>query len=199
VPRPLAIRNAHPRLSVPRAAVARLIALLDERFEILPADLPHLIRGSSQVSGLRFQVSGRASPVPPGELSLVFLTDPALAKIHADFMDDPTATDVITFEGDPAAGLAGEICVSADTAAKYVGARLVRARGRAQGAPLQGAFAAELTLYVVHGWLHLAGYDDLRPARKRRMRAAEARAMKILAAANAIPAFRLRAARAARR
>jgi probable rRNA maturation factor len=45
-------------------------------------------------------------------------------------------------------------------------------------------------LYVVHGWLHLAGYDDLEPAKKRRMRAAEARAMKLLRTAQAVPAFK---------
>ena len=57
---------------------------------------------------------------------------------------------------------------------------------------LQDTFATELTLYVVHGWLHLAGYDDLQPAKKRKMRAAEARAMKLLMAAEAIPPFRLK-------
>jgi probable rRNA maturation factor len=108
----------------------------------------------------------------------VFLTDAALARLHGDFLADPTTTDVITFEGDPLAGLAGEICVSADTARAYA-----RKHGR--------DFAAELTLYLVHGWLHLAGYDDLLPARKRRMRAAEARALRLLAAAGALPAFRL--------
>jgi probable rRNA maturation factor len=46
-------------------------------------------------------------------------------------------------------------------------------------------------LYVIHGWLHLAGYEDLQPARKRRMRAAEKRAMTLLQAAAAVPAFRL--------
>ena len=158
--RELAIRNAHPRLTVPRAALARAIAVLDEH----AADF--------------------LGGCPAGELSLVFLTDPALAKIHADFMDDPTATDVITFEGDALAGLAGEICVSADTARKYVGS--------AQAATLQQAFATELTLYVIHGWLHLAGYDDLVPAKKRKMRAAEARAMKLLVAAKAVPAFRVK-------
>jgi probable rRNA maturation factor len=35
-------------------------------------------------------------------------------------------------------------------------------------------------LYVAHGWLHLAGYDDLEPAARRRMRGAERRAMRIL-------------------
>jgi probable rRNA maturation factor len=167
VKRDVAIRNAHPRLKVPRAALANAIALLDEN-------------AGKFLGGC-----------PPGELSVVFLTDSALAKIHADFMDDPTATDVITFEGDATAGLAGEICVSADTAWKYVEGPAPAGPRSIRRSTLQDTFAAELTLYVVHGWLHLAGYDDLQPAKKRRMRAAEARAMKLLHAAEAIPAFRL--------
>ncbi len=153
--RDVSIRNAHPRLRLDRRGISAAIAVLDAH-------------GANFLGGC-----------PAGELSLVFLTDPAQAKIHADFMDDPTATDVITFEGDPAAGLAGEICVSADTAQAYARAH-------------RGDFSAELTLYLVHGWLHLAGYDDLQPAKKRRMRAAEARAMKLLRAAKALPVFRLR-------
>ncbi len=125
-----------------------------------------------------------ASRVPRGELSLVFLTDAALAQLHAEFLDDPTTTDVITFEGENALGLppealsAGEICVSVDTAAKYARVH-------------QREFSPELTLYLVHGWLHLVGYDDLVPAKKRAMRRAETRAMAVLQAANALPEFQL--------
>lgn len=173
--RTVAIRNAHRRLRFARADVAKAIGVLDAHAA--------KFRGGC----------------PPGELSLVFLTDAALAKIHGDFMDDPTATDVITFEGDAAAGLAGEICISADTAARYVGLPLAgtpqsakRKTARRQAPALQAAFSAELTLYLVHGWLHLAGYDDLQPAKKRLMRAAEKRAMTLLRAADAVPTFRLR-------
>jgi probable rRNA maturation factor len=195
--RDIAIRNAHPRLRVPRAAVAKAIALLDARFEMLPGDLTHLTLPRTRMAILKSRIENRESKIqgvcPPGELSIAFLTDPALAKIHGDFMDDPTATDVITFEGDVATGLAGEICVSADTAAKYVGLSLAGRPGsaRRRAPALQSKFAAELTLYVVHGWLHLAGYDDLQPAKKRRMRAAEGRAMKLLREAGTIPQFRL--------
>lgn len=168
------IQNRHPHLRVPAAAVRRAVAILDAHFRVVPADLPTL--SPAHRSRLRQSPSPAC---PTGELSLVFLTDTAIARLHADFMDDPTATDVITFEGEPTAGLAGEICVSADTAATYA---------REHGHP----FATELMLYVVHGWLHLAGYDDLRPAKKRRMRAAEARALKLLAAHAALPAFALR-------
>ncbi|HEX2099978.1 MAG TPA: rRNA maturation RNase YbeY, partial [Candidatus Synoicihabitans sp.] len=108
-----------------------------------------------------------------------FLTDRALAKLHGDFLADPTTTDVITFEGEAAFGTAGEICVSVDTAATFA-----RTHGE--------DFSRELTLYVVHGWLHLAGYDDLVPAKKRRMRAAEARAMRLLERSDALPTFELR-------
>lgn len=152
--RRLAIANRHPRLRLDRRALAAALATLDAH-------------------AARF-----GGGCPPGELSIAFLTDRALARLHADFLADPSTTDVITFAGDPAFGSAGEICVSADTAAAYA-----RRQGR--------DFGAELTLYVIHGWLHLAGYDDLQPAKKRRMRAAEARAQRLLAAAGIAPRFRL--------
>ncbi len=175
--RPVAIANRHAGLRLNRAAVARMIRTLDAHAK-------------------KF----RDGP-PPGELSLVFLPDAALAKLHGDFLRDATPTDVITFAGDPAHYLAGEICVSVDAAVRYVGLPLAgrprrRLAGtvRPQGPARQDAFSRELTLYVVHGWLHLVGYDDLAPAKKRTMRRAEARAMKLLRDARALPAFTLRRA-----
>ena len=117
--------------------------------------------------------------VLPQEVEITLLGEAAIAKVHGEFLEDPTPTDVITFEGHPEFGVAGEICVSADTAAAYATEH-------------QRDFSEELTLYLVHGWLHLAGYDDLQPAKKRLMRAAEARALKLLHAATAVPTFTLR-------
>jgi probable rRNA maturation factor len=158
--RDVSIANRHPRLRLDRAAIAGALALLETHHAAIAPGRP---------------------PLPPGELSLVFLTDRALAALHGKFLADPTTTDVITFEGDPTLGTAGEICVSADTAAAY-------ARRHRRD------FSTELTLYVVHGWLHLAGYDDLAPAKKRAMRRAEARALRVLTRAGALPPFSLRAA-----
>jgi probable rRNA maturation factor len=153
--RAIAIANRHPRVRLNARAVRRVIELLDAN--------------AAQLGPL-------PSTVPAGEISIVILTDPELARLHADFLDDPTPTDVITFAGDPPSGTAGEICVSADTAAAY--ARTHRRD-----------FSAELTLYLVHGWLHLAGHDDLVPAKKRAMRRAEARALRMLEQQDAIPRF----------
>ena len=156
--RPVEIAQRHPRLRFDRRAVERAIHTLDAAHHALAAP--------------------RSDLANERELSIVFLTDAALAKLHADFLDDPTTTDVITFEGDPVAGTAGEICVSVDTAARYA---------RETGRP----FSDELTLYLVHGWLHLAGFDDLAPAKKRVMRRAETRAMRHLANTRALPKFTL--------
>lgn len=150
--REITIANRYPRLRLDRPALIRAVRTLDTEF---PKS-----SGAPQTS--------KFPTCPPGELSLVFLTDPVLAELHGTFLDDPTVTDVITFEGDPAHGTAGEICISVDAALRQTPPRA------------KAAFAAELLLYVVHGWLHLAGYDDLQPAKKRLMRRAEARALRLL-------------------
>src|SRR5512137_1152203 len=107
--RPVAVHAAYPGLRVARAAVAAMIHTLDAH-------------------AARFR-----GGCPPGELSLAFLPDAALANIHADFLADPTPTDVITFAGNPALGTAGEICVSVDAA-------------RRCARELHRDFSAELTL-----------------------------------------------------
>ncbi len=177
-PREIAIANRHPRLRLDRRAVARAIHVLDAEFP------------KSKIENRKSKIPA----APAGELSLVFLTDAALAQLHAAFLADPTPTDVITFEGNPALGTAGEICVSADAAQRHVrGSRTRKSLARSQkshdfGYP-PAAFARELTLYLVHGWLHLAGFDDLVPEKKRAMRRAEARALRLLTRAGAVPKF----------
>ena len=156
--REIHIHNAHPLLRLDaraRRALRGAVALLDTR-----------ARGGGFRGGC-----------PDGALSLVFLEDAALAALHAQFLGDPSATDVITFAGDSAAEgkMAGEICVSVDAARAYA-----QRHGQRHGRVFAEAFAGELLLYVAHGWLHLAGYDDLQPEKKRLMRAAEKRAMALL-------------------
>ena len=161
---------SRPR-SARRRAVAAAVHLLDAHAGEILGLSPFAARPATALG------------VPPGELSLAFLTDSALARLHATFLDNASKTDVITFAGAPAgglvptgSGLAGEICLSADAA-------------RAFAAKHGRDFSEELTLYLVHGWLHLAGQDDLRPKNKKHMRAAEARALALLRAGRKIPRF----------
>lgn len=115
-------------------------------------------------------------PIQSGELSLAFVDDKTLASIHADFMDDPSPTDVITFPAEPAMQSAGEILISVDRAIE---------QAHRQGAPL----SHELSLYIVHGWLHLAGHEDNTPESILKMRTAENTCMQMLQEAGQLDAF----------
>jgi probable rRNA maturation factor len=74
------------------------------------------------------------------EVSVVLVSDKRIAEIHGEFMNDPTPTDVITFDH-------GEIVISAQTAKR-------------QARQFGTSLADELRLYLVHGLLHLSGFDD---------------------------------------
>lgn len=77
-----------------------------------------------------------------GEIEVSLVDDATIAKVHGEFMDDPTPTDVITFHH-------GEILVSLDTA-------------RREGPGHGNSPEDETLLYIIHGLLHLNGHTDLR-------------------------------------
>lgn len=85
------------------------------------------------------------------EISIVLVSDARIAALHAEFMNDPSPTDVITFHH-------GEIVLSAETA---------RREARRRGLPLP----QEIARYAVHGLLHLAGWSDTGVAAAAKMRA----------------------------
>lgn len=126
----------------------------------------------------RLQAAGDF-PIGEGELSIAFVDDATIGRIHEDFMGDPSPTDVITFPADSAMETAGEIIVSVDHA---------QSRSNELGEP----FSRELSLYLVHGWLHLAGYDDRDAAAQQAMRRAEQKALGLIEAAGEFPKFRLK-------
>jgi probable rRNA maturation factor len=107
---------------------------------------------------------------PPSSVDVVLADDRTLARIHGRFLADPAPTDVIAFDladEDDARGVGGEIYANAQCARRVAARRGVGAE-------------RELCLYVVHGALHLCGFDDRSPADRRRMRRAEARVMNTL-------------------
>jgi probable rRNA maturation factor len=74
------------------------------------------------------------------EVDVVLVSDKRIAELHQRFMNDPTPTDVITFDH-------GEIFISTETAKR-------------QARQFRSSFEHELRLYLVHGLLHLSGFDD---------------------------------------
>jgi len=122
-------------------------------------------------------------------LAVHVLDDAAIRALNARWLGHDRPTDAIAFDygADPEArGPRGEVCVSAETAV-----REARARRRD---PLD-----ELLLYVAHGTLHLLGWDDATPARRRAMNARAARLVRAARRARRARAPRRAAARKRRR
>ncbi|MBL7008065.1 MAG: rRNA maturation RNase YbeY [Planctomycetes bacterium] len=101
---------------------------------------------------------------PAGEIiEVVLMSEEEHTALHAEFLDDPSSTDVMAFPyGDE--DLFGEVLVNRDVA-------VTEARNRRKEA------AGEVLLYVAHGALHLLGFRDDTPGARAEMRAAERRAL----------------------
>ena len=99
----------------------------------------------------------RRHQTPAAQISVALVDDSRIAELNETHLHHCGPTDVLAFDlrdhaEEETAGvvrgpLEGEIVVSVDTAS-----REAQARGH--------GFDAELALYVVHGTLHLLGYDD---------------------------------------
>jgi probable rRNA maturation factor len=97
-------------------------------------------------------------------IEVTLTSDSEIAAVHAEFLADPTPTDVITFHH-------GEILISLETAARQ--------------APEHGfTLPHEAALYLIHGLLHLAGWDDHDPGQARAMAALQEDLLRAALAAN---------------
>jgi len=93
-----------------------------------------------------------------------------MARLNEQFLGHAGSTDVLTFdyqEGAAPGGWCGEIFVSVDDAL-------------ASAPRFRASWQLELARYLVHGVLHLRGYDDRRPAARREMKREENRVLKAL-------------------
>ena len=94
-------------------------------------------------------------------VSVAVVDDPTIQDLNRRFLRHDRPTDVLSFVLESGAGgLEGEVIVSADTA-------------RAQSQQWGWSAAGELLLYVVHGTLHLVGYNDATPKQRGEMHARE--------------------------
>ena len=88
----------------------------------------------------------RREKVKHALISVTFVTDPRIAAMNRKFLGHAGATDVITFELEPAAGVVmGDI---------YIAPGVARENAAAAGVGVR----EELVRLVVHGTLHVLGY-----------------------------------------
>lgn len=110
------------------------------------------------------------------ELGVYLVGDRRMSALNARHLDHAGPTDVISFDYGPGvptpegpSGRSGELFLGVPEAVR-------------QARRYHTAWPAELARYLVHGLLHLAGYDDTTPAARRRMKRVEDRLVRRLAA-----------------
>ncbi len=102
------------------------------------------------------------------ELGIHLVSAREMAQVNWDFLRHEGSTDVITFDhGSTPERLYGELFISVADTVKQAG-------------EFGTAWTEELARYVIHGLLHLHGYDDLEPAKRRVMKREENRLVRRL-------------------
>ncbi len=99
------------------------------------------------------------------EVMVHFVTRERICDLHSEFFDDPSPTDCISFPIDE--NTLGEVFVCTDVAIEYAKEHNLDPKD-------------ETTLYVVHGLLHLMGYDDIEEKDQRMMQIKEKSCMQSL-------------------
>ena len=106
------------------------------------------------------------------QLHILFVNDEDSSDLHQEHFNNPTPTDVMSFPDgseDPETGLShlGDLAVGVDVAARIAEIRSVK-------------IEEEIILYIVHGLLHLLGYDDIVPEERAEMWLLQQKYMEII-------------------
>jgi len=129
-------------------------------------DMPFRFKRKRLTSNWLKAVSGEAGK-RLGDIGIIFCSDAFLLGINRRYLGHDYYTDIITFDYCEGDVLSGDLFISVDT---------VRDNAAFYGAP----FEEELSRVIVHGLLHLIGYDDHSDSDTAAMRAAEDRALALL-------------------
>jgi probable rRNA maturation factor len=98
-------------------------------------------------SGLaRFLSCASAAVGLAGEVHVLLAGDATLKRLNRQFRGKNSPTDVLSFPAAPESGIAGDLAISLETAAR-------------QAAQFGHSLRDEVRILLLHGALHLAGFD----------------------------------------
>jgi probable rRNA maturation factor len=115
--------------------------------------------GSAVQNSLKLHQRQRSDLRKLSEVFIWLISDRRMALLHRKYLGQSGPTDVLTFQH-------GEIFISVDTARRHA-----RAFGN--------SLVRELKLYIVHGLLHLHGFDDQTRSEAHKMKVAQERIFRI--------------------
>lgn len=111
------------------------------------------------------QTISYASSATTAGLTLVLGDDALSQRLNLQYLGIDSPTDVLSFSAE---------YIDPDSQAPYLGDIIISLpRAQAQAAAARHSVEDELTLLVVHGVLHLLGYDHAEKAEKEKMQAAQ--------------------------
>ena len=123
-------------------------------------DTPFQFSDNTQTSAWVTQVINQERRVL-GDLNFIFCSDPHLHQMNLTYLNHDTFTDIITFDNSEAVEqISGDIFISVD-------------RVKENAESLTSNFEQELYRVIIHGVLHLIGYNDKSIEEKTRMREKE--------------------------
>lgn len=101
------------------------------------------------------------------QLGVVLVNDSAMTRLNETFLNHAGSTDVITFNyaQDNGRCVEGEVFVCVNEAER-------------QARRFKTTWQQELVRYILHGFLHLQGYDDVTTAQRVRMKTVENRLLR---------------------
>jgi len=110
---------------------------------------------------------------PPYEMSLVFTDSETVQRLNRDYRDVDEPTDVLAFYMLPQHGADADF-VSPPDDITHLGEVIISYPKAEEQAKEQGhSTEQELTLLIIHGILHLLGYDHEKPEEEAKMKARE--------------------------
>ncbi len=129
------------------------------KIKVFYDNINYRIRKSKEALKLIEKVIRKENKIP-GDLYFIITTDKELLKINNEFLGRNTLTDIIAFDYSEKNTVSGEIYISEETVKRNSLNYKVSLRN-------------EIIRVMIHGTLHLCGYDDRKEKERKRMKAKE--------------------------
>jgi rRNA maturation RNase YbeY len=102
-----------------------------------------------------------------GSITIIFCSDRYILNTNREFLNHDYYTDIITFDYCENRNISGDLLISLETV-------------RSNSEKFNTDFSDELNRVIIHGILHLIGFDDSTPELKANIRKEEDKALEIL-------------------
>ena len=102
-----------------------------------------------------------------GEIAYIFCNDSKIIEVNRQYLQHDYYTDIITFDYTHGSRISGDLFISLDTV-------------ESNSVEQNTTYESELHRVIIHGVLHLIGFDDLTDEEEKEMREKEEEALKLL-------------------